>query len=189
VGKQDVLQLLKWMMIIRENLQNGRKCTFAIVSCCLRTWCSYICNPNFHTVLGLKNVPPEGINSSTWKLALLFVWKERWYKGVLMTKGVTHCHCCTWMFSYAGIIYDVYIRRKQSFDSWQISHEAEVHRCSVEGIWGQPRNSACTTLLSVCTNANCGCLQTELLVCLSKAWHVIWSVLQNLNLILHHLPR
>ena len=32
------------------------------------------------------------------------------------TRAVTYCHCCTWIFSYAGIICAVPIRRKRSLD-------------------------------------------------------------------------
>jgi len=60
---------------------------------------------------------------------------------------------------------------------WQIWHEARVYGCSVEGRWGQPRHADCPNLLPVWTNANRGCLATELLVSLSKAWHVLRSAL------------
>ena len=32
------------------------------------------------------------------------------------TRDVTYCRCCAWMFSYAGIICAIHIRRKRSVD-------------------------------------------------------------------------
>jgi hypothetical protein len=76
VGKQDGLQLFRYMMMIRENHQNGRKFTIATGRCCLHRKDSSICNPSFHKVLGLKNISAEGVNSRTWKSALVFAGKE-----------------------------------------------------------------------------------------------------------------
>jgi hypothetical protein len=81
--------------------------------------------------------------------------------------------------SYTGVIREVDIRRKGSFN---ICYEAGVYGCCVEERWGQSPHYACITLLSVWINENRGCPTTELLVCLSKAWYVLWSdlyILQN----------
>jgi hypothetical protein len=64
---------------------------------------------------------------------------------------------------------------------WQICYEGGVHGCKVEGRWAQPHHSVCTTLLPVWTNGNLGCLATELLVSLTKAWHVLWGVVHILQ--------
>jgi len=32
------------------------------------------------------------------------------------TRDVTYCHCCAWIFSYAGFICAIHIRRKRSID-------------------------------------------------------------------------
>jgi hypothetical protein len=69
---------------------------------------------------------------------------------------------------------------------WQISHEVAVYGCIVQGSWVQPRHSACIALLPVWTNANCGCLATEILDCLLKVLLVLWGVLRILQ---NDLPR
>ena len=76
------------------------------------------------------------------------------------------------MFSYVGItsICTVDIRRKQSFDR-------SVTRLEfMAAVWGEDEDSH-ATLLPVWTNANHGCLATELLVSVSKDWHVLQSAL------------
>lgn len=79
------------------------------------------------------------------------------------------------MCSYVGIICAVDVRRKQSFD--RSVRRLEFYGCSVEGRWRQPRHSACPSLLPVWTNANRGCLTTELLISVSTAWHALRSAL------------
>jgi hypothetical protein len=38
----------------------------------------------------LKNISAEGVNSRTWKSALVFAGKEVWYKDVLTVQGMSH---------------------------------------------------------------------------------------------------
>jgi hypothetical protein len=161
-------------MIVRENHQNCSDFTVATGTCCLRKTGSCFCNLSFHKVFVLKNITAESVNSRTWQSALVFAGKSVWCKGVLMAQGMWHTvipvHGCSvtqalyvWLTFVWAII-------------WQICHEAEVYGCNVEGRCGHPRYSACATLLPVWTCANCGCLATEMLVCLWKAGHVLRNV-------------
>jgi hypothetical protein len=63
----------------------------------------------------------------------------------------------------------------------QIRPEAGVYFCILEERREQSLHSVCSTIMPLWTNKNRGCLTKELLVSLSKAWHVLWSVLRILQ--------
>jgi len=101
------------------------------------------------------------------------------------TKSVTYCHSCTRMYSHAGIVCAVDIRRTRSFDRSVTMLEFMAALCRE----GEDSHSVCSTLLPVWTNANRGCLATQLLLCIWKAWHVLRNVLHIFQKILCHLLR
>jgi len=63
----------------------------------------------------------------------------------------------------------------------QIHPGAGVYGCSLKKKREQSLHSVCGSLMPLWTNADRGCLAKELLVSLSKAWHVLWSVLHILQ--------
>jgi hypothetical protein len=101
------------------------------------------------------------------------------YRCVNGTRDVTCCHWCTWIFSYEGIIWEVPLRRRRSF-------VGSVTRLEfMASVWKLYEDSHATPLaLIYCLYGqmqNRCCLATELLACLSKAWHLLWNVLRILQ--------
>jgi len=91
------------------------------------------------------------------------------------------------MSSCAGIIWDVLVRHKRSFDR-------AVTRLEFMAVgWRKDKDrhatSPCTSLLPLCTNINSGCLASELVVSVSKAWHMLGSVLLSYKMFLCHVSR
>jgi hypothetical protein len=74
-------------------------------------------------------------------------------------------------FSYLGITQTVHVPLK--FVRIQTRPWAGVYDCSVEEKREQALLSVCSTVMPLLANANRGCLTKELLVSLSKAWHVL----------------
>ena len=64
---------------------------------------------------------------------------------------------------------------------WQIRPGAGIYVHIVEERREQSLHSVCSTLMPLWTDAKRGCLAKELLVSLSKACHVLWSVLHILQ--------
>jgi len=63
----------------------------------------------------------------------------------------------------------------------QIRPGAGVYDCSLEEKREQLLRSVCISLMVQWAIANRGCLAKEILVSLSKIWHVLWSVLHILQ--------
>ena len=100
-------------------------------------------------------------------------------KRVDNSRIVICCHCMVRMVIYPCFKRMVHVLLKVACG--QLRTGAGVCVCSVKGKREQSHHYVCTTLMSIWITANCGCLAKELLVSLSKACHVLWSVLHILQ--------
>ena len=100
--------------------------------------------------------------------------------------GMSYSHCRPLIFSYPVITRSVHVRVK-----WPV-HSLVQELDFMAAVWrkrDKSLDSVCGSLLPLRTSSNRGCLAKELLVCLSKVWQLLWSVLDALKMIKRHLHR